>query len=96
MNFTSHMAARMVQRNFSSAMVDAILETAEWNARGDRLVLDHRQGPDLDQLIIEKRRTCRQMEKEVRELERLRSKGRVTVVARGDALVTVYRNDRQG
>jgi hypothetical protein len=96
MQITNHMAARMMQRNFSFAMIDAVLDTAEWNARGDRLVLDQRQVPDLDQLITKKRRTCRQMEKEVRDLERLGRKGRVTVVAQGEALVTVYRNDRQG
>jgi len=95
MHTTAHMAMRMTQRNFSSAMIDAILDTAEWNARGDRLVLDQRRGFDLYLLITEKRRAARQMSKEVRDLERLRRKGQVTVVAKGEALVTVYLNKKK-
>jgi exoribonuclease R len=90
------MQVRMVQRNFTLAMVDAILDTGDWNDRGDQLVMDQRQGPELDQLITEKRRKHKRLGKELRELERLRGKGRVTVVATEGQLITVYRNAKQG
>ena len=95
MHTTTHMAVRMAQRNFTLAMVDAILDTGDWNDRGDQLVMDQRQRQELDQLITEKRRKHKQLEKEVRDLERLRGKGRVTVVTKEGDLITVYQNTRK-
>ena len=95
MHTTTHMAVRMAQRNFTPAMVDAILDTGDWNDRGDQLVMDQRQRQELDQLITEKRRKHKQLEKEVRDLERLRGKGRVTVVTKEGDLITVYQNTRK-
>lgn len=96
MHTTTHMQVRMVQRNFTPAMVDAILDTGDWNDRGDQLVMDQRQRQELDQLITEKRRKHKQLEKELRDLERLRGKGRVTVVTTEGQLITIYRNAKQG
>ena len=93
MNTTQHMTIRMAQRNFSGAMVDAILGSGEWNARGDRLTMDERHHPDLDQLLTEKRRQHKQLEKEIRDLDRLRWRGRVTLVTVANSLITVYRNN---
>ena len=103
MHITKHMAVRMAQRNFTPAMVDAILDTGGWNDRGDQLVLDQRQAPELSQIIMEKRRRSKeltkegkQLEKEARELERLlRRKGRATVVTAEGELITTYLNTRK-
>lgn len=94
MQTTKHMAARMTQRNFTQSMVDAILDTGEWNDRGDQLVMDRRQSHEIDELITEKRRQKKELEQEVRELDRLRRKGRTTVVVCGESLITVYQNTR--
>lgn len=96
MHTTTHMQVRMAQRNFTPTMVDAILDTGDWNDRGDQLVMDQRQSPELDQRITETRRQYKRLGKELRDLERLRGKGRVTVVATEGQLITVYRNAKQG
>ncbi|TBW08063.1 hypothetical protein E0E52_09810 [Azotobacter chroococcum] len=96
MHTTIHMKARMAQRSFTATMVDAILDTGTWNDRGDRLVMGQRQCRELDELLTEKRRKRKQLDQEVRDLERLRRKGRVTVVTKEGHLITVYRNERQG
>lgn len=93
MHITHHMAERMTQRNFSSTMVSTVLAVGNWNARGDQLTLDKRHQADLDHLLTEARRKRKQLDKEIRDLDRLRRLGRVTVVTKEDSLITVYRNN---
>ena len=92
MHLTKHMTTRMSQRNFSTHMVDAILNFGEWDARGDRQTLDARQHPELDESLTELRRKVKNMQQEIRDKERLRRKGRVIVVAKDDTLITVFQN----
>lgn len=92
MHITHHMAERMTQRNFSPRMVSAMLAVGSWNSRGDQLTLDKRHQADLDHLWTEARRARKQLDQEIRDLDRLRRRGRVTVVTEADSLITVYRN----
>ena len=92
MHLTKHMATRMSQRNFSTHMVDAILDLGDWDPRGDRQTLDARQHPELDESLTELRRALKAIQQEIRDKERLRRKGRVTVVAKDNSLITVYQN----
>jgi hypothetical protein len=92
---TTHISVRMAQRGFTSVMVDAILDAGAWNNRGDQLVMNQRECRELEALLVEKRRQCKRLEQEVRDLERLRRKGRVTVVTKDGHLITVYRNAKQ-
>jgi hypothetical protein len=89
-----HMQSRMTQRSFTPAMVSAILDLGTSNTRGDRLLLDQRSDTELQDVITDKRRARRQLDREIRDLERLRKKGPVTVVTADDTLITVYRNTR--
>ncbi|WP_146149957.1 hypothetical protein [Caballeronia novacaledonica] len=85
----------MNQRSFSPAMVSTILELGVMNDRGDRLTLDQRRASDLEEAIVEKRREHKRLEREIRDLERLRKKGPVTVVTQNELLITIYRNNRR-
>ncbi|SPB14315.1 hypothetical protein NOV72_01565 [Caballeronia novacaledonica] len=95
MQITLHMRSRMNQRSFSPAMVSTILELGVMNDRGDRLTLDQRRASDLEEAIVEKRREHKRLEREIRDLERLRKKGPVTVVTQNELLITIYRNNRR-
>jgi hypothetical protein len=92
MHLTKHMTTRMSQRNFSTHMVDAILNLGEWDARGDRQTLDTRQHPEINESLTELRRVRKAIDQKIRGHERLLRKGRVTVVAKDDSLITVYQN----
>jgi hypothetical protein len=96
MHRTAHMTARMTQRGFTAPMVNLILDMGVPSDRGDRWVIDRRNSQELDRLITEKRRERKQLDKEVRDLERLRHKHRATVVADGEDLITVFQDTKQG
>lgn len=49
--FTHHLKERMSQRNISETQLDLLMQLGEWNSKGDRLVLDHRNYDDLRDLI---------------------------------------------
>lgn len=49
--FTHHLKERMSQRNISETQLDLHMQLGEWNSKGDRLVLDHRNYDDLRDLI---------------------------------------------
>lgn len=49
--FTHHLKERMSQRNISETQLDLLMQLGEWNSKGDRLVLDHRNYDDLMDLI---------------------------------------------
>ena len=49
--FTLHLKERMSQRNISETQLDLLMQLGEWNSKGDRLVLDHRNYDDLRDLI---------------------------------------------
>ncbi len=49
--FTHHLKERMFQRNISETQLDLLMQLGEWNSKGDRLVLDHRNYDDLRDLI---------------------------------------------
>jgi len=63
-----HMQSRMTQRNFTPAMVVAILDLGTSNTRGDRLMLDQRSDSELQDVITDKRRARRQLDREIRDL----------------------------
>lgn len=48
--FTHHLKERMSQRNISETQLDLLMQLGEWNSKGDRLVLDHRNYDDLRDL----------------------------------------------
>lgn len=93
---TRHMTERMAQRNFTPAMIDAILDMGDWNERGDRVIVDRRQYTELDQTITALRRYLKVKVRELNDLERLRKKGQAIVVAKDDSLITVFKKTRKG
>lgn len=90
------MTERMAQRNFTPAMIDAILDMGDWNERGDRVIVDRRQYTELDQTITALRRYLKVKVRELNDLERLRKKGQAIVVAKDDSLITVFKKTRKG
>lgn len=87
---TQHMAQRMNQRNYTEPMINAILNLGQWNARGDKLIVDGRQENDIEQLIISIRRERKKLHKKMIALERLRQKKKSTLVIKNECLITIY------
>lgn len=81
MQTTRHMDARMNQRGINKELVDLALEYGE--PKGDRTVLGRK----------ECHWAMQQLRREMKALERAMSKGGITVVADGEALITTYRTD---
>jgi hypothetical protein len=92
---TKHMKERMVQRNFSPTMVEAIIGMGNWNQRGDRFVFDARQETEITELMTQIRRQIKSLDRRFKELGRLRKKGRTTVVTKEERLVTVFQNTKR-
>lgn len=82
---TAHLQDRMRQRGISEEMLGAILNLGDWNARGDRLVLQERAIAGL----------LKQKREELKMLERLARRGGASLVITGKTLVTVYSNTKR-
>lgn len=79
MQNTIHMDARMNQRGINKELIDLALEYGE--LEGDKTVLGRKQCNEVMQ----------RLKRELKILERAMSKGGITVVSNGDALITTYR-----
>jgi len=81
MQTTTHMDARMNQRGINRELINLALEYGE--PRGDKTVLGRKECQEAMQ----------QLRHDLKALERALSKGGITVVSDGDALITTYRSD---
>ena len=81
MQTTSHMDARMNQRGINKELINVALEYGE--LRGDKTVLGRKECYEAMQ----------QLRRELKVLDRAMSKGGITVVFDGEALITTYRTD---
>ncbi len=81
MQTTTHMDARMNQRGINKELINLALEYGE--PRGDKTVLGRKECHEVMQ----------QLRRELKALERVVSKGGITVVSDGDVLITTYRTD---
>lgn len=81
MRTTTHMDARMNQRGINKELVNLALEYGE--PKGDKTVLGRKECHEAMQ----------QLRRELKVLERAMSKGGVTVVSDGEALITTYRTE---
>lgn len=85
MNATRHFQARTRQRCISSTMVELILEHGSTNGKGDLTLLGTR---DIDQAI-------EILRKQIRELERMRSRGGAGIAHDGETLVTAFHRNKK-
>lgn len=81
MQTTTHMVTRMNQRGINKELINLALEYGE--PKGDKTVLGRKECYDAMQ----------QLRRELKALERAMSKGGITVVSDGEALITTYRTD---
>jgi len=81
MQTTTHMVTRMNQRGINKELINLALEYGK--PKGDKTVLGRKECHDAMQ----------QLRRELKALERAMSKGGITVVSDGEALITTYRTD---
>ncbi|MDW3118000.1 MAG: DUF4258 domain-containing protein [Roseovarius pacificus] len=81
MQKTTHMDTRMNQRGINKELINLALEYGE--PKGDKTVLGRKECHEAMQ----------QLRGELKALERAMSKGGITVVSKGEALITTYRTD---
>lgn len=79
MQTTAHMDARMNQRGINKELINLALEYGE--PKGDKTVLGRKECYEAMQ----------QLRREMKALERALSKGGITLVSDGEALITTYR-----
>lgn len=68
--FTHHLKERMSQRNISETQLDLLMQLGEWNSKGDRLVLDHRNYDDLRDLITALKMELSTVEAEMKSIKK--------------------------
>ena len=68
--FTQHLKERMSQRNISETQLDLLMQLGEWNSKGDRLVLDHRNYDDLRDLITALKMELSTVEAEMKSIKK--------------------------
>ncbi len=68
--FTHHLKERMSQRNISETQLDLLMQLGEWNSKGDRLVLDHRNYDDLRDLITALKLELSTVEAEMKSIKK--------------------------
>ena len=68
--FTHHLKERMSQRNISETQLDLLMQLGEWNSKGDRLVLDHRNYDDLRDLITALKTELSTVEAEMKSIKK--------------------------
>ena len=81
MQTTTHMDTRMNQRGINKELVNLALEYGA--IEGDKTVLGRKECQEAIQ----------ELRRELKALERAMSKGGITVVFEGEALITTYRTD---
>lgn len=77
--FTHHLKERMSQRNISETQLDLLMQLGEWNSKGDRLVLDHRNYDDLRDLITALKIELSTVEAEMKSIKKSLNKSNVTI-----------------
>lgn len=77
--FTHHLKERMSQRNISETQLDLLMQLGEWNSKGDRLVLDHRNYDDLRDLITALKMELSTVEAEMKSIKKSLNKSNVTI-----------------
>ena len=68
--FTHHLKERKSQRNISETQLDLLMQLGEWNSKGDRLVLDHRNYDDLRDLITALKMELSTVEAEMKSIKK--------------------------
>ncbi|MBQ0772864.1 DUF4258 domain-containing protein [Sulfitobacter sp. M22] len=81
MKKTKHMDARMNQRGITQELVDLALEYGE--PVGDKTILGRKQCHEI----------LTNLQREMKVLQKVMSKGGITVVSAGEELITTYRTD---
>lgn len=77
--FTHHLKERMSQRNISETQLDLLMQLGEWNSKGDRLVLDHRNYDDLMDLITALKIELSTVEAEMKSIKKSLNKSNVII-----------------
>lgn len=85
MNATHHFQARTQQRCISAAMVDLILDHGSSNGKGDMTLLGKKQ---IDKEIQKRKQ-------EIRELEKMRSRGGAGITHSGETLITAFHRHKK-
>lgn len=81
MKKTKHMDVRMNQRGITKELINLALEYGE--PEGDKTILGRKQ---CHQLMLN-------LQREMKALQKVMSKGGITVVSVGEELITAYRTD---
>ena len=83
MSMTRHMQERMSERAISFAMIQLVEGFGVSSSQGDKTILN----ADALNLMIKEIRNC------LRDLEKMKSRGGVTLVECNDIKITTYFND---